>query len=261
MRSRSTALAACWLAAGACRRDTASVSVSRPRPIAACDSPYLPARPGLRWTYEITYPGLATAGDAGAVGGRFTQRVAEVHPGGFTLEQRWPYVVQRIPWQCRPEGLVALEHGGETTQTDREGHGAITFRTESVEGVNLPSPLPQPGGSWNVTYRVRGSGTTHAGATVDSRSVYASTYTVAGPEHVTVRGTDYDSVRLRVSTTIRTEARASDRPLPVTSTLTEEGSSWYVADVGWVRSALTSHGAAGAPVESVTELVRVDMAP
>jgi hypothetical protein len=182
-----------------------------------------------------------------------------VRPGGFDLEQRWPYVTQTVPWQCRPEGLVALQRGGETTQADRDGHGSITFRTESVEGVNIPTPWPALGGSWNVAYHVRGEGTSHTGARVESRIVYASTYTVAAFEHIDVEGHGFDAVRLRVNNTIRTEVASSDRPGRITNTLTEEGSSWYAAGVGWLRTTLTSHGPSGAPVESVTELAHYEL--
>ncbi len=238
-----------------CRRGTAVVA-RRPSPVAACESPYLPVREGARWTYDVSYEGMPTANDAGTVDGRFSQAITRVHPGGFEMEQRWPYVTQTIPWACRADGLVPLQRGGQATQSSLEGNGNMTFTTESVEGVAIPIPWPSLGGSWNVVYRVRGEARSPTGAQVTSHSVYASTYTVAAYESVLVEGRTYDAVRLRVTNTIHTEVTASDRPGRSTSTLTEEGSSWYAADVGWVRSALTTHGPRGEPVQSVTELYR-----
>ena len=238
-----------------CRRRMAVV-VPRAVAVAGCDSPYLPVHEGARWTYDVRYEGMPTPNDAGTVDGRFSQAITRVHPGGFEMEQRWPYVTQTVPWACRADGLVPLQRGGPATQSSLEGNGTMTFTTESVEGVAIPIPWPSLGGSWNVLYRVRGEARSPTGAQVVSRSVYASTFTVAAYESVVVAGRTYDTVRLRVTNTIHTDVTASDRPGRSTSTLTEEGSSWYAAGVGWVRSALTTHGPRGEPVQSVTELYR-----
>lgn len=209
-----------------------------------CDHPYFPIAPGATWTYQ------GSSGPEGAYS--FTDTVTDVRENAFTLTAAFSGLTRTQEWTCTAEGLTAMQYtgAGAAGSVVTEGSSA-EFVTTSFSGVSLPKDLAA-GDAWTLTFEVTGQQTLPGGGRADSQGTVTYTFEAAANEDVSVPAGDFEALRIDVTTDLDFTLSMEGAELPMQMTTT--GSSWYVRDVGWVKS--TSSGTfLDQPVEETLELL------
>ncbi len=204
-----------------------------------CQNSFHPVSPNAQWTYTIT--GLG--GDPNGL--PYNMTITNITPNSFTEHRQFPDGAADTNWVCTPDGLAATQPIDVTTA----GRGTVQVQTQQYSGVTLP-PVERwtTGATWTNSYRVKGQMQTaimamSGDATIDVQNK------IAGKESVVVAAGTYDA--LRVDSTAPAQLSLSLGIFGVPMTFNLVGSSWYVQDIGLVKSTLVVQGQ---PISITTEL-------
>lgn len=211
-----------------------------PTPITMCRNPYFPSQLGDSWTYS---------GSNSAIG-NYTRNdsVSDVSVDSFTVATVLENVPYSVTYTCSSGELTA-------TNPIQQYVGAILSRPDSPvqvqlnsnSGTSMPAKI-SPGDTWQ---QIAEGNASSKDFNLDGRFVFNSS--AVGYEDVTVASGAYQA--LRVNTTIRIEV-SGFHILAGTYQMT----TWWVADIGLVKSEGTSH-VPGIDFSDQLELVTYTPAP
>jgi hypothetical protein len=179
----------------------------------ACDHPYLPLRPGARWTY-VSAAGAQTAQVTGVTGGPSTATATMTRDGAESLT-----------WQCDDSGLWAntIPHEAQVFGLDPQINGWEWL--SSAGAWLLPPAQLAPGAQWafNLTFQDNDAmGTGGQIGEVESVQALAA----VGTEPVAFAGGVVEA--LRIDSTFEVTAMGSAGP-PGSATY------WYARGIGLIR--------------------------
>jgi hypothetical protein len=191
----------------------------------ACANSLFPVVKGATWTY---------AGSGGTAGSySYTDTVTDVRPDGFKITSTFDNNLARTQqWNCKPEGLVALQlPGAAAVIATQQMHAELV--TSNVQGVTLPSSI-SPGDEWPFSLDLKGTQeVSGAKAQTTSHAVY--NFKAVGVESVTVPAGTFDAMKINGDLTLKVIAKVSGLSIPVTVTL--HTVSWFAPGVGMVKAA------------------------
>jgi hypothetical protein len=203
----------------------------------ACDNPYLPVIVGATWKYKLTGPFPDT----------YTHTVLSVGDNSFSEQDVFSKGITRQGnWNCDHGNLTALNPPSGSSGTVASKNIQVDLHTKSVSGVSLPATI-NAGDTWTQALDLEGTETINGTASLASNNL---TYDckASGVESVTVAAGTFDAMRVDCTTVAHVVVQMSNNPVDTTLNLTT--TSWYVNDVGVVKS-LTS----GLGIESTVELI------
>lgn len=206
-----------------------------------CANPYYPVREGSQWSYTDT----STVSEPFT----WTDTITSVRSDGFTLTSQISGVSRTQEWQCKPEGLVALELGGGPAGSLTTGDLNLDMQTQNVNGVTYPAQITA-GDSWNYSLEFMGT-MNIAGQSAEATGDTSADFSAVGVETVTVPAGTFEAMKVDAVTTITINATVQGMTVPVTFTGTT--SSWYAQGVGWIKSVGTGNFA-GQEYTETTEL-------
>lgn len=200
-----------------------------------CYNPFNPVVAGRTWTYQTQ---TAESTDT------YTISYEDVGDSSFTSVMEFDEVASRIEWTCSPAGLLSSDFAAlNFAQIEN-----MEIETIDVTGVIFP-PADKwaPGYSWDLASNVNIKAT-FEGNTFSGQGNIALTNTIVGAEAISVPAGDYpEAYRVDVTGTVEFSAFGFGTEIPVTY------SSWYVKDIGMVKSASTE-----AQFEFTTELLSLE---
>ena len=192
-----------------------------------CANAYYTVRDGATWEYFET----SSMGDSLT----FTDSISSIREDGFTLTSQYDELTRTQEWACRPEGLVAIQMGGDAAGGLSTPLSQLTIDTQTASGVTYPVVI-NPGDTWQ--YLVEFTGTMEiAGQAGNAEGTAQSDYTAIGVESVTVPAGMFDAMKLEIETTINITVIFQGLTVPVEFTGTS--TSWIVQGVGWVKTEST----------------------
>ncbi len=206
-----------------------------------CANAYYPARQGATWTYK------STGGPAGEYG--FTDTITSVRDNGFTLSTQTGSVTRAQEWNCKPEGLVALQLGGAPAAMLNSQNIQLNLDAQDSKGVTFPSQM-HAGDQWQQTVNVEGDvsmGNDGGKATGTAQM----NFNALGAESVTVPAGTFEAMKVKVDTTLNVDVAYGAFSMPVAFAGTY--TYWFVQDVGWVKASGTG-SLFGASFSETTEL-------
>ncbi|HEY5729600.1 MAG TPA: hypothetical protein VIS72_06080 [Anaerolineales bacterium] len=185
-----------------------------------CANTYYPVREGATWTY------LDTSSLAEAV--TFTDVISAVSEDGYTLTSQFDSLTRTQEWACTPEGLVALQLGGGLSTAGSN----LIVETQSASGVTYPAEI-NAGDTWQYALDFTGT-MVMAGETGEAVGSTQSNFTAIGVESVTIPAGTFDAMKVQVETTLDFIVTFQGSTVPIN--LTSSTTSWFVQNVGWVKS-------------------------
>jgi hypothetical protein len=221
--------------------DPPAETVEEPEPTSAdpqsqnaCDHPYFPVEDGVTWTYEFNS------------GEGYTLTLNEVEEDTFRMTQEMAEseTVFTVDWYCTDDGILR----GTFAQVDilQESTGEetpeIEFETLSWEGETLPTPdLWEVGYTWSSEYTLSGE-VDMQGVTATSEITVTIDHTLAAVDEVTVpAGTFPEAYRVDSAGEIDMVMVMGETSTPV-SGITFSYETWYVRDLGMVKTGATYQG-------------------
>lgn len=189
-----------------------------------CANPYFPVLVNANWTYDTSGSELEPYS--------FTSTVSEVFPDRFTLTHQFDDLTLTQQWECKPEGLVALELGGGTAASLVTGETELKLETSNISGVTFPRAI-SAGDEWTHSMDVSGEIEMGAGlfSTVDGRAT--SNFQAVGVENVEVPAGSFEALRVETEFALDMTVTVEGNSIPVIFTTTS--SSWHVMNIGWVK--------------------------
>lgn len=185
-----------------------------------CENPYYPVREGATWNYQgsssLTEPYT------------FTDTITSLRADGYTLTTEFDELIRTQEWACTPEGIVALQLGGGLTTTQTN----LTVETQNASGVTYPAEI-KAGDTWSHSLEFTGT-MDIAGNSGEAEGSTQSDFTALGIESVTVPAGTFEAMKVEIQTTFEATVDFQGLSIPVTFTTTTI--SWFVEDVGWVKS-------------------------
>jgi hypothetical protein len=208
----------------------------------ACANLYYPVILGVNWTYNASGSSIDPYS--------FTSTVSEVLSDRFTVTTEFDDLTIVQHWECKPEGLVALELGGGAAATLVSGDVDLVLETENVSGVTLPTSI-SAGDTWTHSLELVGDVNLGGDMSGTAEGTANSNFQAIGMETVDVGAGAFEALRIDSEFTLDMMVSTEGISIPVTFTST--GSTYYAAGVGWVLS--TSDGSfAGFSTTSTQEL-------
>jgi len=192
-----------------------------------CANAYFPVRQGATWTYK------STGGAAGDY--EFTDTVSAVRDGGFTLTSTFSDLTRTQEWECKEEGLVALQLGGPTVATLSSEDIDLQLDVKNVSGVTFPSEI-NAGDQWQHALDFEGT-MAIAGETAEADGNVQTNFTALGEESVTVPAGTFNAMKVQMDTALNITVRVQGLAVPVT--FSGSFNYWLVQGAGWVKASGT----------------------
>ncbi len=189
-----------------------------------CANPYFPVLVNANWTYDTSGSELEPYS--------FTSTVSEVFPDRFTLTHQFDDLTLTQQWECKPEGLVALELGGGTAASLVTGDTELKLETSNISGVTFPRAI-STGDEWTHSMDVSGEIELGDGmfGTMEGRAT--TNFQAVGMENVEVPAGSFEALLVATEFTLDMTVTVEGTSIPVVFTST--GSSWHVPNIGWVK--------------------------
>ncbi len=189
-----------------------------------CANPYFPVVLNANWAYA------ASGSELGPYS--FTSTVSEVFPDRFTLTHQFDDLTLTQQWECKPEGLVALELGGGPAASLVTGDVDLKLETSNISGVTFPSAV-SAGDEWTHSMDVSGEIELGEGmfGTMEGRAT--TNFQAVGMESVDVPAGSFEALRVATEFSLDMTVTVEGTSIPVVFTTT--GSSWHVPNIGWVK--------------------------
>jgi hypothetical protein len=189
-----------------------------------CANIYFPVVDGATFTYAGTGP----TGDY-----TYTSTVSNVHENGFTFTHQFDDLTATQEWSCSEEGIAALDYGGGPEATLSTSGLNGTFETTSTTGVSVPRDL-DIGDTWTQSFVIEGN-MEFSGQTATSTGNVTQTYTAVREESVSVPAGTFNAVVVEGTNTFELQI-SLEGGITVPVTFAANTTSWWVANVGWVKS-------------------------
>lgn len=153
-------------------------------------------------------------------------------------------------WNCEDGGLIMLDPGSDTTGTVNTQNATADFHTTSSSGITLPATI-KPGDMWDQAVTLEGTENI-GGNQVPAKNEFTNSCMAIGVESVTVPAGTFDAMRVDCDTNM--DITITMLNTPVSTALKFTTTSWYVENVGMVKTAKTGDG-----VNSTIELTSYNM--
>ncbi len=221
-------------------QSTLPLEVSTPTPAPLCANQYLPTTAGEQWEYSgsDSFSGAYTR----------TDKITDALATAFTQSTSIGETSYSVVFDCTSSGLTSgnpiEQYAGALLSSPNV---PVSVKMTSNSGITLPARI-NPGDTWQ---QVADFQATSPQLNVNGRFVFA--YTAVGYENVTVPAGTYNA--LRVDATISIELTILHVPAGTYTT-----TSWWVPEVGLVKSEGTSH-VTGVDFSDSMELVKFTQAP
>ena len=189
-----------------------------------CANPYFPVLVNANWAYDATGSEVEPYS--------FTSTVSEVFPDSFTLTHQFDDLTLTQQWECKPEGLVALELGGGTAASLVTGDVDLKLETSNINGVTFPSAV-SVGDEWTHSMDVSGEIELGEGMFGSMEGQAISNFQAVDMENVEVPAGSFEALRVATEFTLDMTVTVEGTSIPVIFTST--GSSWHVPNIGWVK--------------------------
>jgi hypothetical protein len=202
----------------------------------ACANPYLPVVSGATWNYKMT----------GSVSDTFSRSIVSVDGNSFTDQDAFGTGVTRQgKWNCEDGSLTALnpESGGSASVSTE--NVKVDFQTTAFSGVTLPAQV-NPGDAWEQSTTLEGTETVNE-MVIPAKNEFTNSCKAVGMESVSVEAGTFDAMRVDCVTDMKITVTVQDQAVDTTIKL--NGSSWYAANIGMVKSVSTGQG-----IDSTIEL-------
>jgi hypothetical protein len=219
--------------------DTSSLSVASDLSSdSSCYSPFYPVNQERVWTYEADYPGQPTV--------QYTIAITEVNDETITSQMDFTEFSSTVVWYCGLDGLFSSDFAQFNIAELPEDF--VDIETISYDGLTLPKEnLWEVGYSWDSSYEIKINMAIEEVA-LESTATGTFTSTIVAIEAVTVpAGTFPQAYRVDMIGEITMETMGVSIPAPVNS------STWYVKDVGMVKTVSTDESGT-----STTVLLSID---
>jgi hypothetical protein len=201
----------------------------------ACTNPFNPVIEGRTLTYRI---------ESSEPTQEFSITFQNVTSSSFDTVTQFPDVSSTIQWTCNSEGLLSSDFASLNIAQIPN----INIETLDVSGVAFPpADKWDVGYAWDLVFNVKVTANI-GGNTIEGTGEIALSNQIAAIEAVSVPAGDYpESYRVDSTGNFKFGALGVDTNIPITY------SSWYVKDVGMVKS-----GSDSAEVGYTTELVSIN---
>lgn len=183
-----------------------------------CYNPFNPVMEGKVWNYTI---------QTGDTSNTFQTSYKDVTQSSFTSVQKFPEVTTEIGWSCNSEGLLSSQYANLSLPQMQD----VDIKTVEVTGVVFP-PVDkwQTGYSWVMAYKVMLSITIEENS-FEGEGEISLTNTITSIEPVTVpAGSFPEAYRVDAVGEFKVSALGVETSIPTSY------SSWYVRNVGMVKS-------------------------
>jgi len=203
-----------------------------PAGLGDCYNPFNPVIEGKVWSYSI---------QSGNITNTQESSYKDISSSSFTSVQKFPDITTEISWICSPDGLLSSEYASMSiTQVQN-----MDFDTVEVSGVIFPhEDRWQVGYSWDVVFNVKIT-ITIDDTVFEGEGEISQTNTIASIESVSVPAGSYpEAYRVDIAGNFKMET------LGVESNIPTSYSTWYVKNVGMVKSSSDDPG-----FSYITELI------
>ncbi len=190
-----------------------------PSALGSCYNPFIPVIEGKVWKYTII-SGNSTS--------TMNTSYKDVTASSFTSVQQFPDISTEVQWTCGPDGLFSSQFANMNIAQVPD----LKLETTEVKGVLVPTEEKwQVGYAWNTEYAIKVSFT--SGDTVfEGQGNMTVTNTIAALESVAVPSDTYsDAFRVDAIGNMVMNIMGTESTLPLMY------STWYVKNVGMVKSA------------------------
>ena len=195
-----------------------------------CDHPYFPLRVGSTWSYQAST-------------GSWTTTVTGLTAGGANIHLDFGNLTLDEVITCN-NGSIIIPFGS-AAGFNLNGTGLATITVTGQSGVFLP-PADQvaPGDTWTATYDLEGKVKTGSNESNFTAHV-TQTFKAVDKESVTVAAGDFNDA-LKVSVDSNMQMKVTVAGTTVDTPIDFPQTTWFVPDVGWVKSTVdaTTLGAA-----------------
>jgi hypothetical protein len=191
---------------------------------AACANPYYPVREGATWTYQSTGSPVGNYS--------FTDTITAVREDGFTLTSQFNELTRTQEWDCKPEGLIALQMGGPAAAALNSQDMELKLEVKNVTGVTFPSTI-SAGDQWQHNLEFVGQ-MGIAGQSGEATGNAQSSFSAIGIESVTVPAGTFDAMKIQIDTTLNINVTFQGLNVPVS--FTGNYSYWFAPNIGWVKA-------------------------
>jgi len=190
-----------------------------PTILGSCYNPFNPVIEGKVWKYTMVSGDTSSTMDIS---------YKDVTTSSFTSVQQFPDISTEVKWTCGPDGLLSSQFANMSIAQVPD----LKFETVEVKGVLVPTEDKwQVGYSWNTEYVIKVSFTSGE-TTFEGQGNMSVSNTIAAAESVTVpSGTYSDAFKVDISGNMVMNIMGTESTLPLTY------STWYVKNVGMVKSA------------------------
>ncbi len=222
------ALAACTPAASPAAPTVSNTATPESSPtslaqnLGDCFNPFNPVSEGRTLTYRI---------QSSAPTEEFSIAYQNVTTSSFDSVLKFPDVSSTIQWSCSPDGLISSDFASLNMAQIPN----VNIQTVDVSGVVFPTAEKwQVGYTWDLTFNVDVTADV-SGDSIQGSGEIAISNTIAAIEPVSVPAGDYsEAYRVDASGSLKLDTLGVNTSIPVTY------SSWYVKDVGMVKSSSDS---------------------
>jgi hypothetical protein len=190
-----------------------------------CANPLYPVVKGATWTYSTT------GGPTGSTS--YTDTITDVRADGFTLTSQFDKLTRTQEWACKPEGLLALQMGGQSAGLSSGGMQG-QFTTNKAEGVTYPSKPVAAGDEWSYALDYQGQIEMQGGTQATAAGTADFHFKALGTESVSVPAGTFEAMKVQVDTTLKMQVSTQGIQVPVD--LTDTTIAWYAPGVGMVKS-------------------------
>lgn len=208
-----------------------------------CSNIYFPVVEGATYTYA----GNGPTGDF-----TYTSTVTNVHEDGFTFTHQFDDLTATQEWNCSEEGIAALDFGGGPEATITTSGLSGSFETVSSTGVSVPRNLVM-GQTWTQSFEIQGS-MEFSGQTATAGGTVTQTYTGVREESVTVPAGTFTAVVVEGTNEFNLQI-SLEGGISVPFAFSSNTTSWWVPNVGWVKSESSASSEGGEAFGGSTELV------
>lgn len=203
-----------------------------------CNNRYFPVVAGASWGYKLSGP----------IPDSFTHVILSVESNGFLEQDEFGSGSTRQGrWQCANGNLIALNPTAADASNFRAEGVSADFETRELSGITIPVAI-NIGDAWAQSLTLEGTQTID-GISHPARSQLTTTCRAIGRESVTVDAGTFNALRVECQTDVK-RSTAIDADNLITNALSLTGTSWYVEDIGLVKSITSSPG-----FDSIIELV------
>lgn len=203
---------------------TAAVPTAQPN---LCNNIYYPVK------NKAVYKYTSTGSSAGAYS--FQNVISRSTRKGFTVTSRFKKAVNRLRWECKPEGLAAMGIGLTDMASSMALRQFTNFTASNVTGVSLPANLA-PGMEWAYAFDLQGTERVKPGEPAGNIAGRISmNYKAGNIGNVTVPAGSFDALAIEVKTSTEFQiVRANGQNQQIVSFATY--TIWYAPGVGWIKS-------------------------